>query len=250
MASSVCSSQCVNSDKAHTSGRCQGRAREGQVVRIQTNPFGRGALAGSELDIELLHSVGSFNDLSTSQAVGICPTDNRCLVWRAYRSEGVIKVKHPAHDDLSPFQRGVRHAVEPVNGLILNEMAVGQIELVVRFGDSEGICKFACWASLFEGPEPFSIRILRLITLSPVQRSEERRLRPAGSFSRRLQLGPGLKPPSSWSLSPASTPNIYGRAESLKSPGLEAIYLSGQATTRNPSVWRGAIPSAIESVFP
>jgi hypothetical protein len=42
-----------------------------------------------------------------------------------------------------------------------------------------------------------------------------------GTFSRRLQLGPGLEPPSSRSLSPASTPNIYGRAGSLKSPVLD-----------------------------
>jgi hypothetical protein len=41
-----------------------------------------------------------------------------------------------------------------------------------------------------------------------------------GMFSRRLQLAPGLEPPTSWSSSPVTTPNIYGRAESLKSPGL------------------------------
>jgi hypothetical protein len=41
-----------------------------------------------------------------------------------------------------------------------------------------------------------------------------------GRFSRRLQLAPRLEPPTSWSPSPVTTPNIYGRAESLKSPGL------------------------------
>ena len=46
-----------------------------------------------------------------------------------------------------------------------------------------------------------------------------------GTFSRRLQLDPGLVPPTSWSLSPCTGPEIQSRAEWLKSPGLDAIYL-------------------------
>ena len=46
-----------------------------------------------------------------------------------------------------------------------------------------------------------------------------------GRFSRRLQLDPGLVPPTSWSPSPCVGPKIYWRAESLKSPGPEGICL-------------------------
>jgi hypothetical protein len=45
------------------------------------------------------------------------------------------------------------------------------------------------------------------------------------TFSRRLQLAPGLVPPTSWSPSPCVGPKIYWRAESLKSPGPEGICL-------------------------
>jgi hypothetical protein len=46
-----------------------------------------------------------------------------------------------------------------------------------------------------------------------------------GRFSRRLQLDPGLEPPTSWSLLPLYGPYNYLRAALAKSPGLEAIYL-------------------------
>ena len=38
-------------------------------------------------------------------------------------------------------------------------------------------------------------------------------------------------------------PKIYWRAKSLKSPGLEAIYLSPSGSARNVSVWRGSLPT-------
>ena len=66
----------------------------------------------------------------------------------------------------------------------------------------------------------------------------------AGKFSRRLQLAPGLVPPSSWSLSPCIGPEIHWRAKLLKSPGAEAIYLRPAESARNPSVQRGSLPTS------
>ena len=62
----------------------------------------------------------------------------------------------------------------------------------------------------------------------------------AGSFSRRLQLDPGLVPPTSSSPSPATIPKVHSRAESLKSPGPDAIYLMPGGSTRNLAVCVGS----------
>jgi hypothetical protein len=51
-------------------------------------------------------------------------------------------------------------------------------------------------------------------------------LRTQGRFSRRLQLDPGLTPPTSWSLSPCTGPRIHWRAKLVDCPGLGAIYLN------------------------
>lgn len=55
-------------------------------------------------------------------------------------------------------------------------------------------------------------------------------------FSRRLQLAPGLVPPSSWSLSPCIGPEIHWRAKVAKSPGPGAIYLQSARSARNLAV--------------
>ena len=59
-------------------------------------------------------------------------------------------------------------------------------------------------------------------------------------FSRRLQLDPGLEPPTSWSLSPCTGPEIHWRAESLKSPDLDAIYPMPRGSARNLAVYAGS----------
>jgi hypothetical protein len=46
-----------------------------------------------------------------------------------------------------------------------------------------------------------------------------------GRFSRRLQLDPGLMPPTSWNLTPCIDP-LHCRADLAKSPGAGAIYLT------------------------
>ena len=53
-----------------------------------------------------------------------------------------------------------------------------------------------------------------------------------GRFSRRLQLDPGLMPPTSWNLTPCIDP-LHCRADLAKSPGAGAIYLTlrGNAVT-------------------
>jgi hypothetical protein len=53
----------------------------------------------------------------------------------------------------------------------------------------------------------------------PAKRTRKRIYAQQGRFSRRLQLAPGLVPPTSWSLSPCTGPEIHWRAKSLKSPG-------------------------------
>ena len=69
-------------------------------------------------------------------------------------------------------------------------------------------------------------------------RQQKKDLGTRGRFSRRLQLAPGLVPPSSWSLSPCFGPATYLRAESLKSPAPDAICLRLLGSTRNLAVWR------------
>jgi hypothetical protein len=54
----------------------------------------------------------------------------------------------------------------------------------------------------------------------------EVRIYTQGRFSRRLQLDPGLTPPTSWSLSPCTGPRIHWRAKLVDCPGLGAIYLN------------------------
>jgi hypothetical protein len=68
-------------------------------------------------------------------------------------------------------------------------------------------------------------------------------------FSRRLQLGPGLVPPSSWSLPPCNGPEIHWRAKLLKSPGPGGIYLIlvRSAATLRPTAWCSS--HGIASVF-
>ena len=69
-----------------------------------------------------------------------------------------------------------------------------------------------------------------------------------GRFSRRLQLDPGLVPPTRWSPSPVTTPEVHSRAESLKSPGPSAIYLRPPGSTRNLAVCLNpAWPPSIQS---
>jgi len=60
-----------------------------------------------------------------------------------------------------------------------------------------------------------------------------------GRFSRRLQLAPGPVPQTSWSLSPCIGPEIYWRAESFRSPGVEAIYPMPPGSARNLAVCCG-----------
>jgi hypothetical protein len=66
---------------------------------------------------------------------------------------------------------------------------------------------FGIWARLFDAAASlFSIQRRRSIALSPVRRSETELAPTSRTFSRRLQLAPGLEPPSSWSLSPCYGP--------------------------------------------
>ena len=67
-------------------------------------------------------------------------------------------------------------------------------------------------------------------------------------FSRRLQLAPGLMPPTSWSLSPCIGPEIYWRAESFRSPAVGAIYLMPPASARNFAVMKVRVMCGIEVV--
>jgi hypothetical protein len=55
----------------------------------------------------------------------------------------------------------------------------------------------------------------RYRTRASAQKTTRRRIHAhAGRFGRRLQLGPSLMPPTSWSLSPVAGPSFHGRAES------------------------------------
>ena len=65
------------------------------------------------------------------------------------------------------------------------------------------------------------------------------RAQQGGRFTGRLQLAPGLVPPTSWSFPRCGHPKIYCRAESLKSPGLDAIYLKLVRSIANLSVDTG-----------
>ena len=69
--------------------------------------------------------------------------------------------------------------------------------------------------------------------------SQNDRRQQTGRFSRRLQLGPGLEPPASWSLSPCCGPKFYLRAD-------------GRDTSRGPSfeftAWSSSV--AIELMYP
>jgi hypothetical protein len=78
--------------------------------------------------------------------------------------------------------------------------------------------------------------------LSPVQRSEEKGITHERYVQQETQLGRGLEPPSSWSPFPCIDPKIYGRAESLKSPGPGAIYLTFVRNAVTVAVWRCALP--------
>jgi hypothetical protein len=73
-------------------------------------------------------------------------------------------------------------------------------------------------------------------------------LRTTGKFSRRLQLAPGLMPPTSWSLSPCIGPEIYWRVESFRSPAVGAIYLMPPASARNFAVMKVRVMCGIEVV--
>jgi hypothetical protein len=59
-------------------------------------------------------------------------------------------------------------------------------------------------------------------------------------FTGRLQLAPGLVPPTSWSFPPLRPPKIYCRAESLKSPEPGPIYPMSSGSTRNFAVYGGS----------
>ena len=81
------------------------------------------------------------------------------------------------------------------------------------------------WSPVFTGRVcPFSIQGRRVIPSPQVQiraqASAQNELRiQGGRFSRRLQLGPGLVPPSSWSLSPCVGPKSTVAPKVAKCPG-------------------------------
>ena len=67
------------------------------------------------------------------------------------------------------------------------------------------------------------------------------------AFSRRLQLDPGLVPPTSWSFTPCGPPKIYCRAEPPKCPGPGGDLSEDRKIYGNPSLDRQASGSSSAS---
>ena len=83
--------------------------------------------------------------------------------------------------------------------------------------------------------------------------SQNDRHQQTGRFSRRLQLGPGLEPPASWSLSPCCGPKFYLRADgrdTSRGPSFEFTAWSSSVANRThvPHVQTGRVGPRPESV--
>ena len=83
--------------------------------------------------------------------------------------------------------------------------------------------------------------------------SQNDRRQQTGRFSRRLQLGPGLEPPASWSLSPCCGPKFYLRADgrdTSRGPSFEFTAWSSSVANRThvPHVQTGRVGPRPESV--
>jgi hypothetical protein len=90
-----------------------------------------------------------------------------------------------------------------------------------------------------QAPRPFSIQRRWLIPLAPVQRWKGTGLRTSRYVQQETPAGSDLRRHPTGVHPPVATPKLHWRAESLKSPALDAIYPKPAVSTRNLAVCVG-----------